>query len=95
MLAAALDAAGLTETLKGTGPFTEFAPTDAAFDAPPAGELDKLLADPSGDLKDILLYHVVPDEALTWDDIAAGAKRSTVSRERASSRPPATTARPT
>ena len=58
-LTAALTAAGLVETLQGEGPFTVFAPTDDAFDALPAGTLDTLLADPMGQLKDILLYHVV------------------------------------
>ena len=44
-LAAALDAAGLVETLKGPGPFTVFAPTDAAFAKLPAGTVDALLKD--------------------------------------------------
>jgi len=74
---AALDAAGLTETLKGTGPFTVFAPKDAAFDALPAGTLDELLADPSGDLTAILQYHIVPDEKLLKADIEAGDKFDT------------------
>lgn len=56
-LATALEAAGLIETLKGAGPFTVFAPTDAAFAALPAGTLDGLLADPEA-LKQVLLYHV-------------------------------------
>jgi len=60
-LLAALDAAGLTETLKGAGPFTVFAPTDDAFAALPAGTLDALLADPSA-LASILTYHVVSGE---------------------------------
>jgi uncharacterized surface protein with fasciclin (FAS1) repeats len=54
----AATAAGLVDTLKGAGPFTVFAPTDAAFAALPAGTLDALLKDPAK-LKDILLYHVV------------------------------------
>ena len=54
----AATAAGLVDTLKGAGPFTVFAPTDAAFAALPAGTLDGLLKDPAK-LKDILLYHVV------------------------------------
>ncbi len=58
-LEAAVTAAGLAETLNGAGPFTVFAPTNAAFAALPAGTLDALLADPMGDLKSILLYHVV------------------------------------
>jgi uncharacterized surface protein with fasciclin (FAS1) repeats len=60
-LAAAIEAAGLEDALRGEGPFTVFAPTDAAFDALPAGLVDALLADPSGDLTSILLYHVVAD----------------------------------
>ncbi|MEO8273643.1 MAG: fasciclin domain-containing protein [Chloroflexota bacterium] len=54
----AATAAGLVDTLKGPGPFTVFAPTDAAFAALPEGTLEGLLADPEA-LKDILLYHVV------------------------------------
>jgi uncharacterized surface protein with fasciclin (FAS1) repeats len=56
-LLTAVKAAGLVETLQGEGPFTVFAPTDAAFDALPAGTLDGLLKDPAA-LKKILLYHV-------------------------------------
>ncbi len=57
-LLTAVEAAGLVETLQGDGPFTVFAPTDAAFAALPAGTLDGLLKDPAA-LKKILLYHVV------------------------------------
>jgi uncharacterized surface protein with fasciclin (FAS1) repeats len=57
-LAKALGAAGLVETLKGPGPFTVFAPTDAAFAKLPAGTLEKLLAD-KAELTKILTYHVV------------------------------------
>ena len=57
-LLTAAKAAGLVETLQGAGPFTVFAPNDAAFAALPAGTLDSLLADPEA-LKKILLYHVV------------------------------------
>jgi uncharacterized surface protein with fasciclin (FAS1) repeats len=57
-LLAAAEAAGLVETLQGPGPFTVFAPTDAAFASLPAGTLDGLLKDPAA-LKQILLYHVV------------------------------------
>ena len=64
-LEAAVGAAGLVETLQGAGPFTVFAPTDAAFAALPAGLIDELLADPTGDLTQILLYHVVAGEALS------------------------------
>ena len=57
-LAAALDAAGLIDTLKGDGPFTVFAPTDEAFAKLPEGTVESLLQDiPT--LKQILTYHVV------------------------------------
>ena len=60
-LAAALQAAGLVDTLKGTGPFTVFAPTDAAFAALPAGTVENLLKPENRDkLVAILTYHVVP-----------------------------------
>ena len=59
-LAAALQAAGLVETLKGDGPFTVFAPTDAAFAKLPAGTVENLLKPENRDkLKAILTYHVV------------------------------------
>jgi uncharacterized surface protein with fasciclin (FAS1) repeats len=58
-LVAAVQAAGLVDALKGEGPFTVFAPTDEAFAAIPQETLDALLADPSGDLTQILLYHVL------------------------------------
>ena len=66
-LEAAVLAAGLAETLSGDGPFTVFAPTDAAFAALPAGTVDALLEDPSGDLRDILMYHVVSGTVLSSD----------------------------
>ena len=66
-LVAAVQAAELEETLRGEGPFTVFAPTDAAFEALPAGTVDTLLQDPSGDLTDILTYHVVEGEVLAAD----------------------------
>lgn len=58
VLLAALDAAGLAETLAGEGAFTVFAPTDDAFAALPDGTVEALLEDPEGALTDILLYHV-------------------------------------
>ena len=58
-LVAALDAAGLVDTLAGEGEFTVFAPVDDAFAALPKGTVETLLEDPQGDLTDILLYHVV------------------------------------
>jgi uncharacterized surface protein with fasciclin (FAS1) repeats len=60
-LAAALGAAGLIETLKGPGPFTVFAPTDAAFAKLPAGTVEDLLKpENKAKLTAILTYHVVP-----------------------------------
>lgn len=52
----------LDSVLAGDGPFTVFAPTDQAFDQIPDSTLDSLLADPQGDLRTILLYHVVQGE---------------------------------
>ncbi len=66
-LEAAVVAAGLAETLMGEGPFTVFAPTDAAFAALPEGTVESLLEDPSGALTDILLYHVVAGKAMSTD----------------------------
>jgi uncharacterized surface protein with fasciclin (FAS1) repeats len=66
-LATALEAAGLVDTLKGEGPYTVFAPTDDAFAALPDGTLDDLLADPEGQLTDILTYHVVEGEVMAAD----------------------------
>ena len=60
-LAKAIEAAGLTETLKGEGPFTVFAPTDEAFAKLPAGTLESLLQDQEK-LATILKYHVVAGE---------------------------------
>jgi transforming growth factor-beta-induced protein len=67
-LAAALQAAGLVETLKGEGPFTVFAPTDDAFAKLPAGTIDSLLKPESKQaLTDILLYHVVSGKVMASD----------------------------
>jgi uncharacterized surface protein with fasciclin (FAS1) repeats len=62
-LARAVQAAGLVDTLKGPGPFTVFAPTDAAFAKLPAGALDQLLANPT-QLRSVLTYHVVPGRVM-------------------------------
>ena len=60
-LVAAVKAAGLVDTLKGPGPFTVFAPTNAAFDALPKGTVETLLKpDMKADLTKVLTYHVVP-----------------------------------
>jgi uncharacterized surface protein with fasciclin (FAS1) repeats len=66
-LVAAVQAAGLAETLSGPGPFTVFAPADDAFAALPEGTVDTLLEDPTGDLAKILTYHVVAGEVLAAD----------------------------
>lgn len=66
-LVEALQAADLVETLQNDGPFTVFAPTNEAFAALPEGTLDELLADPSGDLTEILTYHVIPGEVMASD----------------------------
>jgi len=67
-LVAAINAAGLVETLNGEGPFTVFAPTNEAFAALPAGVLDALLLPENKDaLVKILTYHVVPGTVLAAD----------------------------
>jgi uncharacterized surface protein with fasciclin (FAS1) repeats len=63
-LVAAVKAAGLAETLSGPGPFTVFAPTDAAFAALPAGTVEGLLADKAA-LTRVLTYHVLAGEVLS------------------------------
>jgi len=73
-LVAAVKAAGLVDTLKSPGPFTVFAPTNAAFAALPPGTVDTLLKpENKAMLTGILTYHVVPGR-LTASDIAAQAK---------------------
>ena len=67
-LAKALDAAGLVNTLKGPGPFTVFAPTDAAFAKLPAGTLETLLKPENQEkLRRILTYHVVSGKVMAAD----------------------------
>jgi uncharacterized surface protein with fasciclin (FAS1) repeats len=67
-LAAALTAADLVTTLKGTGPFTVFAPTDAAFAKLPAGTVDDLLKpENKAKLQGILTYHVVSGKVMAKD----------------------------
>ncbi len=65
-LATALKAAGLVDTLKGPGPFTVFAPTDAAFAKVPKADLDALLKDKAR-LTAVLTYHVVPGKVMAAD----------------------------
>ncbi len=77
-LAAALTAAGLVETLKGAGPFTVFAPTDAAFAALPAGTVEDLLKPENKDkLIAILTYHVVSGKVMSTE-LTEGMKAATV-----------------
>jgi uncharacterized surface protein with fasciclin (FAS1) repeats len=72
-LAVALEKAGLIDTLKGKGPFTVFAPTDAAFAKVPKKDLDALLADKSK-LASVLTYHVVPGTVMARDVKAGKVK---------------------
>lgn len=74
-LVAALGAANLVDTLAGPGPFTVFAPTDAAFDALPAGTVEALLAD-IPELTKILTYHVVSGSLLAADVVAESSLTS-------------------
>lgn len=67
-LVAAVQAAGLVDTLKGDGPFTVFAPTDEAFAALPEGTVEELLKPENKDqLVAILTYHVVPGKVMSGD----------------------------
>lgn len=70
-LVAALKAAGLIETLQGKGPFTVFAPTDAAFAKLPKGAVEALLADKE-QLIAVLTYHVIPGKVTAADVIRMG-----------------------
>lgn len=72
-LVKALTAAGLTDTLSGTGPFTVFAPTDEAFAKIPKATLDGLLADKAALIK-VLTYHVVPGKVMAKDVKAGSVK---------------------
>lgn len=77
-LVAAVQAAGLVDTLKGEGPFTAFAPTDAAFAALPEGTVDTLLKPENKDqLVSILTYHVVPGAVMS-SDLTEGMSAATV-----------------
>ena len=73
-LVAAVKAAGLVETLKGDGPFTVFAPTDAAFAKLPEGTVESLLLPENKDkLIAILTYHVVPGNVMASDVVNLNA----------------------
>ena len=72
-------AAGLVDTLKGPGPFTVFAPTDAAFAKVPKAKLDALLADKAA-LTKVLTYHVVPGKVMAAD-VKAGKVKTVEGQE--------------
>ncbi len=75
-LVAAVKAGGLVDTLAGPGPYTVFAPTNAAFEALPAGTVDTLLQRQNRDqLRQVLTYHVVAGD-LSASDLASMARRS-------------------
>jgi uncharacterized surface protein with fasciclin (FAS1) repeats len=77
-LVAAVEAAGLVETLKGEGPFTVFAPTDEAFAALPEGTVEDLLKPENKPmLTAILTYHVVPGKVMSGD-LSNGMTATTV-----------------
>lgn len=78
-LVAAVQAAGLAETLKGTGPFTVFAPTDDAFAKLPKGTVDDLLKpENKAKLVSILTYHVLPGKVMAADIAGKTMKAKTV-----------------
>jgi uncharacterized surface protein with fasciclin (FAS1) repeats len=80
-LVAAVKAAGLVNTLEGKGPFTVFAPTNAAFGKLPAGTVDTLvMPENKATLTKILTYHVVPGK-LEASDLSDGKKLKTVEGE--------------
>ncbi|UCC31495.1 MAG: fasciclin domain-containing protein [Phycisphaerales bacterium] len=74
-LLTALEAAGLTDALRGDGPFTVFAPTDAAFAKLPEGTVEALLSD-LPKLKAVLTYHVVPGKVLAKDVVTLSEART-------------------
>ena len=78
-LVAAVQAAGLVDTLKGPGPFTVFAPTDEAFAKIPKTTLDGLLADKAA-LTKVLTYHVVPGKVMA-KDVKAGKVKTVQGQE--------------
>ena len=78
-LVAAVQAAGLVDTLKGPGPFTVFAPTDEAFAKIPKATLDGLLADKAA-LAKVLTYHVVAGKVMA-KDVKAGKVKSVQGQE--------------
>lgn len=77
-LVAAVKQAGLVDTLNGPGPFTIFAPTDAAFAKIDKATLDSVLADPKGALTKILTYHVVAGKKMNAQELADAKSVATV-----------------
>ncbi len=78
-LVTAIQAAGLAETLKGPGPFTVFAPTDAAFAKLPAGTVENLLKpENKAKLVAVLTYHVVPGKVMSGDIAGKATEAKTV-----------------
>ena len=75
-LVAALQAAKLDGALSGPGPFTVFAPTDDAFKNLPAGTVESLLKTPEGQLKQILLYHVVDGKVMAADVVKLSSAKT-------------------
>ncbi|WP_414842982.1 fasciclin domain-containing protein [Halomonas sp. SSL-5] len=81
-LVAAVQAAGLVETLKGEGPYTVFAPTDEAFAALPEGTVESLLEEENRDqLQAILTYHVVSGKIMAEDAMAADSATTVQSQD--------------
>lgn len=84
-LVAAVKAAGLVETLKGKGPFTVFAPTDAAFKKLPAGTVESLLKpENKAKLASILTYHVIPGKVMSKDIAGKKLQAKTVQGQKVS-----------
>lgn len=80
-LVAAVKAAGLVDTLKGDGPFTVFAPTNAAFEKLPKGTVETLLKpENKAKLVKILTYHVVPGKVMA-KDVKAGKVKTAAGAE--------------
>jgi uncharacterized surface protein with fasciclin (FAS1) repeats len=81
-LVAAVKAAGLVETLKGEGPFTVFAPTNAAFEKLPEGTVESLLKPENKDkLVAVLTYHVVPGKVMAKDVVELSKAKSVQGKE--------------
>jgi uncharacterized surface protein with fasciclin (FAS1) repeats len=80
-LVAAVKAAGLVDTLNGTGPFTILAPNNAAFAKIPAATMDTVMADPKGALSSILTLHVIPGKALSAADLLSAKSAVSVQGE--------------